>query len=252
MRARFAWNTRFVPQRALLAPSAAESANGSGARRTVRRRRPLPNGRAVVGGLLVAIAAVGLFASWRAATAPPTTPYVVAARTLTVGSVLRRADLTTVDLDLPSSLRRQAFADPQSLVGTQLLGPLERGELLQASDVTTNDGARRRQLSFSIEASRALDGSIARGEHVDVAATYGGGGSDSWTSVIADDVLVADVTSAGSSLGGGRALTLTLSLDDPQEVLAVTHAARAGTITILRTGDGDIVDTYRPTPPDRR
>jgi hypothetical protein len=240
VRARFAWNTRFVPQRALLAPPAAESANGNGVRRTVRRRRPLPNGRAVAGGLLVAVAAVGLFASWRAATAPPTTPYVVAARTL------------TVDLDLPSSLRRQAFADPQALVGTRLLGPLERGELVQASDVTRTDGARRRQLSFSIEASRALNGNIARGEHVDVAATYGGGGSDGWTAVIADDVLVADVTAAGSSLGSGRALTLTLSLEDPQEVLAVTHAARAGTITILRTGDGDIADTYRPTPPDRR
>jgi hypothetical protein len=249
--ARFAWNTRFVPERTLLATAPAESANGNGVRRTVRRRRPLPNGRAVAGGLLVAVAAVGLFASWRAATAPPTTPYVGAARTLAVGSVLRGADLATVDLDLPSSVRRQAFADPSALVGTQLLGPLERGELVQASDVTTAD-ARRRQLSFSIEASRARNGNIARGEHVDVAATYGGGGSDSWTAVIADDVLVADVTAAGSSLGSGRALTLTLSLDDPKEVLAVTHAARAGTITILRAGDGAIADTYRPTPPDRR
>jgi Flp pilus assembly protein CpaB len=251
VRGRFAWNTRFVPSRALLAPPAADFANGNGAGRTVRRRRPLPNGRAVAGGLLVAVAAVGLFASWRAANAAPTTPYVVAARTLTVGSVLRRGDLATVTLDLPSSLRRQAFADPRELVGARLLGPLERGELLQASDVTTTDGARRRQVSFSIEASRALDGNIARGEHVDVAATYGGGGSDGWTAVIADDVLVADVTAAGSSLGSRRTLTLTLSLDDPKEVLAVTHAARAGTITILRTGDGDIADTYRPTPPDR-
>lgn len=247
----FAWNTRIVPQRALLAPPPTDLATGNGTHRSVRRHRPLPNGRAVAGGLLVAVAAVGLFASWRAASAPPTTAYVVAARPLTVGSVLRAGDLATVRLDLPVSLRRRAFADPAELVGTQVLGPLDKGELVQASDLAAADTGRRRQVSFSIEASRALNGSIARGEHVDVVATYGGAGSDSWTAVIADDVLVADVASAGSSLGSGRTLTLTLSLDDPDEVLAVTHAARAGTITIVRTGDGDITDTYRPTPPDR-
>jgi Flp pilus assembly protein CpaB len=246
------WNTRFVPERALLSRPPTDAATGNGSARAVRRHRPLPNGRAVAGGLLVAVAALGLFASWRAATAPPTTEYVVAARTLAVGSILRRGDLSTVRLHLPAAQRRQAFTSPAALVGTQVLGPLARGELVQASDLAAGGGEGRRQLSFPIDASRALDGEIARGEHVDVLATYGGGGADSWTAVIADRVLVADVGASGSSLGSARTLTLTLSLDDPDEVLAVTHAARAGTITIVRAGDGEIADTYRPTPPDRR
>lgn len=217
----------------------------------IRRRRGLPNGRATAGGLLVAVAAVGLFGSWRAATAPPTSAYVVAARTIPVGAILRSSDLTTVTLDLPSSLRRRAFADPRALVGAEVLGPLDEAELVQASDVAATDGRGNRQLSFAIEASRALNGAIVRGERVDVVATYGGGGSDSWTAVIADAVLVADVASSGSSLGGDRSLTLTLSLDDTDEVLAVTHAARAGTITIVGAGDGDAGSTYRPAPPER-
>lgn len=246
-----AWKIRFVAERARLSTPATDAANGNGSVRAVRRHRSLPNGRAVAGGLLVAVAAVGLFASWRAATAPPTTEYVVAARSLSVGSIIRRGDLATVRLRLPAAQRRQAFSSPSPLVGTEVLGPLARGELVQASDLAAADGEGRRQLSFAIDSSRALNGAIARGERVDVLATYGGGGADSWTAVIADRVLVADVGASGSSLGSARSLTLTLSLDDPQEVLAVTHAARAGTITIVRSGGGEIADIYRPTPPAR-
>lgn len=216
---------------------------------TIRRRRGLPNGRAVAGGLLVSVSAVGLYASWRAATAPPTAPYVVAARPIAVGTILARGDLATVTLDLPSSLRRRAFADPAALVGSEVLGPLDVGELVQASDVAATGGRRRRQVSFSIEASAGLNGVIARGERVDVVATYGGGG-DAWTAVVASSALVADVASSGTSLGGGRTLTLTLALDDADDVLAVTHAARAGAITIVRSGEGAIDSIYRPRPPD--
>jgi hypothetical protein len=247
-----AWNTRFVPERALLSPPSTEAAGGNGAGRTVRRRRPLPDGRAVAGGLLVAVSAVGLFASWRSASAPPTSEYVVAARTIPVGTVLRPADVATVRLDLPSSLRRRTFADVDAVVGAEAVGAIEPGELVQASDLTAGTGTRAHQLSFSIEASRALDGAIGRGERVDVVATYGGGGGDSWTAVVASGALVADVSASGAALGSGRTLTVTLALERGDDVLAVTHAARAGAITIVRSGDGaGSASTYRPVPPDR-
>lgn len=237
-------------EHAVLSPPRA-GANGNGAPRTLNRHRGLPSGRAVAGGLLVAVAAIGIFAAWRGAAAGPSTSYVVAARRLAVGTRLSIADLRVAKVELPASLRRHAFADRRALVGATVLGPLEGGELVQASNVTAERDRPRQQVSFSIEASRALNGSIAPGERVDVLGTYGSGGGDSWTAVIASNVLVADISSAGSSLNAGRALVLTLSLDDRKDVLAVTHAARSGTITIARAGLAGGATAYRPTPPER-
>ncbi|TML58120.1 MAG: hypothetical protein E6G17_12765, partial [Actinobacteria bacterium] len=78
---------------------------GNGAGRAVRRRRSLPSGRALVGGLLVAIAAVGVFGAWLSATAAPTSSYVVARHDIAPGHRVTRADLALVRLHLPPSLR---------------------------------------------------------------------------------------------------------------------------------------------------
>ena len=198
----------------------------------------------------MAVSAIGIFAAYRDAAAGPTGRYVVAARRVAVGATIRPGDLRVEAMELPAAVRRRAFADPSALVGARVVAPVERGELVQASDVVDGRAARSRQVSFSIEAARALNGDIRPGERVDIVATYGGGGEEAWTSVIAASVVVADVTSTGSSLNTGRGLVLTLSFDRAGDVLAVTHAARAGTITVVRAGDGDAPGVYRPVPPD--
>lgn len=234
----------------LLAPALNGRAE-SGGRRTLRRHRSLPASRAIVGGLLVTVAAVGIFAAYRDANRGPQRAYAVAARRLTVGSVLRGSDVRLVRMDLPAAMRRRAFREPRTLIGARLLGPLEAGELVQAGNLVAGPGDGTRQLSFSIEASRALNGALRPGERVDVLATYGSGGGDAYTAPIAEQVLVADVASTGSSLNAGRTLVVTVALDDPQQILAITHAARSGAITLVRAGAGRFSGTYRPAAPPR-
>src|SRR5687768_720166 len=73
-----------APDRPSLAPASGARGGAAGALggRAVRRRSALPTGRAVVGGFLVALAALGIFAAYSSATAGPTTSYVVARRDL--------------------------------------------------------------------------------------------------------------------------------------------------------------------------
>src|SRR3954464_14532051 len=76
--------------------------------RTIRRRRTLPGSRAVVGGLLVAVAAVGTYAMATGAGGDAGTAYLAAARDLPAGHRIERGDLGTVDADLPAATRVRA------------------------------------------------------------------------------------------------------------------------------------------------
>ena len=94
----------------------------------------------MVGGLLVAVAAVG---TWWAATggggdrAPR---YVVAGRTVGPGEHLSADDLALTAVELPESLRRAAFTDPDEVVGSVSMGPLAPGELVQAGSIGEGAG----------------------------------------------------------------------------------------------------------------
>ena len=88
------------------------SATGLGplppARRQVARPAGVPGGRAVLGGVLVALAGVGTFLAWSRAAAPPHDSYAVAGREL-------RPDRTARAPRRPApwrSLGRSAFGGP--------------------------------------------------------------------------------------------------------------------------------------------
>jgi hypothetical protein len=84
-----------------------------------------------------------------------------------------------------------------------------------------------------VDADRAVDGRLQVGERVDVLATFGTG-ADATTEVVVRGAQVL----AGSREEGGigaRRITLTLALDDDDDVVALTHAVRAGEVTIART-----------------
>ena len=103
--------------------------------RRIERRVPLPGGRAVVGGLLVTLAAVGVFVSWAAAGEDVTRPVVVAAADIRPGEVIGADDVEVRSLELPAALADGAYADPQPLVGAVAVAPLAEGELVQRSAV---------------------------------------------------------------------------------------------------------------------
>jgi Flp pilus assembly protein CpaB len=203
----------------------------SGPARPLARRRELPDSRAVVGGLLVALAGLGTFAAASNSTARAGVVTVVAARDLPVGAALRADDLRTIEVDLPASVRTATFRDPAPLVGAMTLAPLGAGELLQARGLQSSGGLVP-QVSFAIDRPRALNGAVRAGERVDVLATYGDG-ADAYTVVVAAAVPVGDVADAGAS---SDQVVVTLAIDDPAILLAVTTAVRTGAVTLARTG----------------
>jgi Flp pilus assembly protein CpaB len=216
------------------ATSAGAAVNGS-ARRATGRRPALPNGRAVLGGLLVAAAAVGSYAAWSSADDEPSTRYAVAARDIGVGEVLETSDVELVALDAPDPIAAAAFEgdDAALLVGQVAVAPLSAGDLVQRSAVVVpEDAVAARQVSFPIDVSAALAGTVEVGERVDVLATTGG--DDAGTEVVAAGATVARVLGDDD---GGR-LVLLLSVSDDTDMLALATAIRTGDLTLVRTTPG--------------
>jgi hypothetical protein len=218
--------------------------------RVLGRRRRLPDGRAVLGALLVATSVVGIYAAHRAGGASGV--YVVAARAIRPGDPFTPGDLTRTRVDLPPALRGRAFTAPSVLLGATALSPIEAGELVQAGQVIRKQGgAETAEVSFPIEASRIGSG-LRAGDRIDVVATYGTG-VDAYSLMIGRDLQILSVARARGTLGGeSSAVVLTIALPGRADSLAIAHATRAAALSVVRTtgaatGAGDPT-TYRPTP----
>lgn len=201
--------------------------------RPLRRRRGLPGSRAVVGGFLVAAALVGLFAAYARVEGGPSQSFVVARHPLAAGSRLEASDLVLEPMDLPPGAAARAFGRVSDLVGTTLLSPFEKGELLQASAVAaTPTGGAGRVVSFPVDRSRL--GRVKQGERVDVLATYGTG-IEAYTAVVLDEALVTEIDRGDASLGDGGSTVLTVAVDDPTDELAMAHALQVAKLTVVVT-----------------
>jgi hypothetical protein len=224
--------------------------------RAVRRARTLPGGRAVVGGLLVAAAAVGVFAAYLDAVAEPTTRYLVARADLEPGTRFESMDTVAasfesraVDLAPDLAARAVRLEDAELLLGRLLLAPLQPGQLLAPGDLVADGGvADAHKLSFAVEPSAALAGDLRVGERLDVLATYGSGDGAYTVFVVRGVPLVARSGAGGSSgLGsGGGPLTLTVAVTSPEDVQALAHAVATADIVVTRStvAEGDA----RPAP----
>ena len=203
---------------------------GSPPRRVVARPAGIPGVRAVVGGLLVALAGVGTFASWQQASGPPDRSYAVAARPLRPGDPVTADAVRFEPIDLPGGVASAAFQAPADLEGRVLVAPVAEGELLQRGVLSDQgEAAPAAEVSLTLARERAVDGRLQAGDTVDVYATHGDG-----TSLVAEAVRVVTVSEAGGSFGG-QEVTVTLALTDRSRRVPVIHAARAGEVTLVRT-----------------
>ena len=212
------------------------SLEGDGAEapaRTVRRRRGLPGSRAVVGGLLVAAAAVGMFAAASRSAGGPAHSYVVARQELAAGTRLQASDLVLAPMELAPAVRARVFDSAQPLVGATLVSPLGAGELVQASAVVARKGdTASRELSFSLERGRVGAG-IKQGERADLLATYGTG-NDAFTVVVVRQALLVAIDRPRTASGESGPSTVTVAVDDPADTLALAHALQLGKVTLVR------------------
>lgn len=226
-------------QRAEPVPPSSTTTGPTRNSRSGRSRPNLPTGRALVGGLLVTVAAVLVFASYAGAQGSPATTVVVARRTIDPGARLTTDDIEVRTVDLDDALTGRAFTSVEDLVGSVALGPLASGDLVQSSTVRLPEirsaDPNQAQFSFPVERDRALNGELRPGEIVDLLATFGTG-SSATTEVLASDARVLGVESAGSgSLGSTGRLVLTVALRSDDVVVDVAHASQVAAITVVRS-----------------
>ena len=226
----------------LLTPDGASSASPStdAPARVVDPGRRLPGGRALLGGVLVACAALGLFAATRPRSTVPATSYLVARRALTPGHRLQAADLGAEPIDLPGAVAGTALPADRAVVGSVVLQAVPAGALLPRTAVTPGKRAKGRPLlSFSIEPERAAAGDLVIGDRVDVLVTWGhaadGAAADN-TQVVGHDLeVVAVAQPAQDALGDSAKLTLSVAAPQGQALVELTRAIRTGELTIVRT-----------------
>lgn len=207
----------------------------------------------MLGALLVTASLSGSWWLGQRDEGPPPGSWLVAATDLAPGQVLGRDDVEVRSLHLPAELAGRAVPASRrsELDGRVVLGPVAQGELVQAGAVgAPAPDDRARELSLRVEADWALAGTLAAGDRVDLLVTYGEGSGSSTTRVLAGSVLRSVRSVEGDRMLGAATAVLTVAIDDPDRVLAVTNAARAGAITVVRATAADPVGHDRSFRPD--
>lgn len=200
--------------------------------RVIERRRRLPGGRAVTGGLLMAIAAIGVFVAYADATSAPSVDVVVATRALRIGEMVTADDLRVVQGDLPDAVRRTAFEDPSELIGRVVLGPIGADEVIHGASLTDDRAAAPvHEVAVTLPRDQIAVGRLKPGERVDVFVT-----TDERTASVVRGAQVVQIADDGDgSLTSAREITLVVAVPTGDAVAALVHALRSGDVTVVRS-----------------
>lgn len=202
---------------------------------TISVRRGLPGSRAVVGGLLVALAAIGTWVAVSGAGRSDHDRYLVAARPIGPGQRIEADDLRWAAIALPDSLRTRAFADDGGILGSVALGPIDAGELIQAGAIAPPAGSpTAREISFSVEIDWAVAGTLRPGDRIDVFATQERTEGATSERVLSDATIRRVATSGGEGLGASRSQTITVAVEGTDLIQDLVTATRSATVTVVR------------------
>ena len=214
--------------------------------RLARSASTRPTRRAVVGGLLVAAAALVTLLAVRTNDRRPGHSIVIATRTIAPGERLDAASLEVRTIDIDDDLAQHDFSSTAQLVDGVALAPIGVGEAVQRSAVLQDSsGERLRQFSFPVDRERALNGDLRAGERVDILATFGTG-SDATTTVLSRDALILrSVEQKSGTLSSSGSLILTVGLPSADQVLDAVHAAQVADLTVVRATLADPASSSR-------
>lgn len=211
-----------------MGPGEAEQRAG----RAIVRRPGLPGGRAAVGGLLITVAALGVFLAYQRAEQGPTTRVVVAAREIRVGAVIEEDDLQVVVADLPASAKGSAFSTSSAVIGRVALGPIAAGEIVQAGSITVDRApAQANEIAITLPRAQIAVGRLQAGDRVDIFVTY----AERTTSVVRGATVVLIGSERDRSLTSDRELSIVVSVPSADAVAALVHALRTGDVTVVRS-----------------
>lgn len=205
----------------------------------IERRPGLPGGRAALGGLLISLAAVGVFLAYTGANKGPSESIVVAVRDIRVGEVIEADDIQVVLAELPGAASRGAFESTRSLLGRIALGPISEGEIVQAGALTAQratSGAH--EIAITLPREQIAIGRLKQGERVDVFVTY----DERTTSVVRGAQVVLIGGEGDRSLTSDREITIVVAVPSGDIVAALVHALRTGDVTVVRSTFADADD----------
>lgn len=141
-------------------------------------------------------------------------------------------------------MARHTIGKTAVVVGNTLTGPLKAGEIVQPGAVapTASGVTNGVQVSMSLPIARAVGGSLAAGETVDVVATEKG--AFKARTVASGAVIISAQSASNASLGTGGDTVVTLSVPTRDEAIAIAGAIDTGTVTLVRTtGSQPTIDT---------
>jgi Flp pilus assembly protein CpaB len=215
-----------------LRPRTSDAPSVGGRPRTGRFLQPLP----LAGALLVLVALVGYWSVYRAST--NRTPMLIAAHTLSAGTLLHPNDLRMGELagDQRTISALVPERDLDSVLGHTLAtavpggAPLPRAAL--AGPVSASSA-----FTIVLPGLHALADTLLPGDRVTVLATYGSGSGRAHTKAIARGLQVLSVGGAPSGIDSASAsVPITLALPDPSLASSLALANSIAKIDLLREG----------------
>lgn len=205
----------------------------------------MPGGRAIVGGLLVAAAAVIVFAATLAGSRVHGLPYVVAARALPAGSVISPGDVTTETMNLAPSAQATAFGQDAAVIGRTVEVPIPAGELVESSMLAgSGSGSPLRPVSVAVDTG-SLAG-LRPGMSIDVLAASsspsdGSSGASSKPATVTVVLRGVSLLSLGTSGSGLQGTTTVVTIGVPSlgEAESLVQAAASGTVVLIQAEPSD-------------
>ncbi len=204
-------------------------------------KRRLPSGRAVLGGLLVTLAVLGVLLASRLGDQATIRQVVVANEALAPGTVLEPQHLATIEIRLAEEVD-WVSSDTSEFLGSVLLGPVDEFEFIQRANVAEGspDAVPNGlvEVSLEVEASRA-PASLSPGELVTVLATFTD--EPAQTEVIGRNVTVISYSTIQDDFSTGGPTVLRLAIADGEVASDIVMASITGEISIIGvTGATDI------------
>jgi len=193
---------------------------------------------------LIAVSGIGLVVAYQSANERPGTKWLVARHPVAAGAAIAADDLGFATLGLIDEVSANSFSSPSDLIGRIALHDLGTSELISSSDVgerSVRHDSSAREVSIELERARALNGSLRRGDLVDLVAT---GADADTTRVIVDGALVTDVdTGTSGGIGGTTSVRITLAIADEASALAIIDANEHDKLTMVVGSDATFAST---------
>ncbi|MEM8902189.1 MAG: SAF domain-containing protein [Actinomycetota bacterium] len=192
-------------------PPPPDVTRSGGRTRTIDRRLPRratwPAARPLLGGLLVALAALVAFVASRPAEGG--IEVLVAADDLPAGAVVGLDDLAVAEVDGPTALTDRLVTDADGVLGATLRSDVAANEplLRSAIDDAVDDGPAF-ELALDLDVAQAVGARLRPGDRVLVVAE-----TDDDTVVQLGPALVTSLSTPTEGIGGGS-LVVVLGVDD--------------------------------------